>query len=65
MLGLSCPEDVEMMTEGRIRQEFMCVSWIPGYGLKSREGSDGNIEIRFKESVKKRAVSYFTGVMNW
>lgn len=42
----------------------MCISWIPACGLKSREGSGKNIERGFRESVKKRAVSHFTGVMN-
>ena len=63
-LGYPVQKDVEMMTEGRIRQEFMCISWIPACGLKSRERSGRNIDISFRESVKKIAVSYFTGVMN-
>jgi len=34
--------------EGRIRQEFMRISWIPAYRLKSREGKGRNTELGLK-----------------
>ena len=50
--------------EGRIRQEFMHISWVPACRLKSREGMGRNIELGFGESIGNRTMLYLTGVMD-
>lgn len=36
-----------------MRKEFMCISWILAWGLRSREGKNGHIERGFRECPKK------------